>query len=301
MTKESFRLSDDDPEPWPVAIFAHNEAENITKCLDSLPAAAPGQRIAAFVLANGCTDDTEEIVANYARARDDVHLVHIDVGDKCNAWNEFVHLHAPRSRTLFFIDGDVRAAPGALEALQRGLDTHPEANAAAALPGSGRSQTAFRRMLIDEGGVAGNLYALRGRFADRIRDAGIRLPIGLVGDDGLVGTLAHNDLDPRKGDWSRARVVTCPDAMFVFDPLSLWRPDHWRLYWRRQINYAVRARQFRMLAPLIHDGGVRTMPASVRDLYAARAEAVDADTPWPTSLFDLLARNRIRRATPPGS
>ena len=46
--------------PWPVMVLAHNEATRIVACLDSIYAADPGHAFSIFVMANGCTDDTEE-------------------------------------------------------------------------------------------------------------------------------------------------------------------------------------------------------------------------------------------------
>ena len=99
---------------WPVAIFAHNEAEHILACLESLAQAAPDKRLECFVLANACTDETEALVMKYAEGYPGIHLVSIEVGDKSNAWNVYVHEIAPTAEVHFFIDGDVEACPGAL-------------------------------------------------------------------------------------------------------------------------------------------------------------------------------------------
>ncbi|MGE5027573.1 MAG: glycosyltransferase, partial [Betaproteobacteria bacterium] len=77
-------------ESWPVAIFAHNEAEHILACLESLAPAAPGMRLECFVLANACTDETGPLVMKYAAEHPGIHLVSIKVGDKSNAWNVYV-------------------------------------------------------------------------------------------------------------------------------------------------------------------------------------------------------------------
>src|SRR5215813_10375343 len=73
--------------PIPVAVFAHNEENHIIRCLESLSLAADGSPLSAYVLANGCTDRTEEIVRGYAQTHPGVSLISIAVGDKANAWN----------------------------------------------------------------------------------------------------------------------------------------------------------------------------------------------------------------------
>lgn len=87
--------------PWPVAVFAHNEARNIVACLDSLQAASAVPPT-CHVLANACTDATESLVRNYARTHPGVHLVSIAVGDKANAWNVYVHEAAPPGQAAYF-------------------------------------------------------------------------------------------------------------------------------------------------------------------------------------------------------
>src|SRR5262245_401256 len=81
---------------WPVMVLAHNEASHIVACLDGLYTAEPGRVFEIFVLANGCTDNTEEIVSRYARNHPGVNLVHIDMPDKCNAWNAYIHEIIPK-------------------------------------------------------------------------------------------------------------------------------------------------------------------------------------------------------------
>ncbi|MFI4904376.1 MAG: glycosyltransferase, partial [Burkholderiales bacterium] len=70
---------------FPVMVLAHNEERHIGACLDSIFAADLALDFDVYVMANGCTDRTEAIVADHARARPHVHLVSIALGDKCNA------------------------------------------------------------------------------------------------------------------------------------------------------------------------------------------------------------------------
>jgi len=249
-----------------------------------------------FVLANGCTDSTCDVVRDYAHDKDNIRLVEIKMGDKSNAWNEFVYNHFLPGEICFFIDGDVWAAPGALSALHQGLSSNPNANAAAALPQVGRDRIAFRRMLMETGGIAGALYALRGDFLNRVRMAGLRLPIGFIGEDGLVGALVNWDLEPRKNQWDKSRIVPCPDAEFIFRSRSVFRPNDWIQQWRRLVNYALRAYQFQMLGPLLKAGGLEAMPGSVADLYALQAKNCSLKWEGINTIFKMLALQRIRRS-----
>jgi glycosyltransferase involved in cell wall biosynthesis len=135
--------------PWAVMVLAHNEERRIAACLDSLFDGELGRGLEVFVMANGCTDRTEEVVREYARRRAGVHLVSIAMADKCNAWNVFVHetarsIAAGRD-VYFFVDGDCRVVPGSLARLADALGANPHAHAASAPPASGRSLQKDRR------------------------------------------------------------------------------------------------------------------------------------------------------------
>ena len=280
---------------WPVAVFAHNEARNIIACLDSLRAAA-GHATECYVLANACTDRTEALVREYSASHPGVQLVSIALGDKANAWNVFVHAVAPRGAAhYFFIDGDVRATPGSLDALAQALALHPQANGASALPRSGRGVAAFQRDMLRDNGIAGNLYGLRGSFVERIRAQAIRMPVGTIGEDALMGAMLKWDL---RGDarWDNARVVVAREAGFAFDSVSPWLPREWKKYFRRRVRYSVRGYQNRMLGRAIQPGGFEALPQHVRDLYLRYPELLTLGWRGADTLFDWLAIREIKAA-----
>ena len=278
--------------PWPVAVFAHNEARNIVACLDSLQAASAVPP-ACYVLANACTDATEAQVRDYARTHPNVHLVSIVVGDKANAWNVFVHEAAPAGQAAyFFMDGDVRATPGALDAMARTLEGDPHANGVSALSMSGRGVEAFRRDMLRDKGVAGNLYGLRGAFVERIHAQGIHMPVGTIGEDALMGAMLKWDL---RGDirWDDGRVVVAPEAGFEFDSVSPWLPREWKKYFRRRVRYSVRGYQNKMLGRAIQPAGFEALPHHVRELYPRYRDVLKLEWRGVDTLFDWLAMREI--------
>ncbi len=283
-------------EAWPVAVFAHNEAKNIVKALDSLLAAELDQPLIIYVLANGCTDDTEDVVRNYARRHREVSLISIQQGDKAGAWNQYVHEIAPQAEILFFTDGDVQVCEGALTELRLGLKKNPYANAATSVPATGRNAERLRRQILSERGLMGNLYALRGDFVKRIQERGIRLPSGFIGDDSLVGALAKWDLDPHR-TWDDARIVPCAQAFFRFEPLSWWRHSDWRLYWRRINRYNLRAYQIALLSSLLKREGLKAIPRNVFELYQSTELKLRWDGIY--TPISYLTLRRIRKAAFP--
>lgn len=277
-----------------VAVFAHNEERNIIRCLDSLPAAGCPESARVLVLANGCTDRTVCLVEEYARTRPNVVPLVIAKGDKANAWNAFVHEHVPDGGAAAFVDGDVVPGPRSIALLANALEANPRALVASAVPSSGRSRHAQTEGVVSERGVLGNLYAVREELLDRIRRAGIRMPIGFVREDGLIGALAKWDLDPTNTKWDDERVLPVRQSTFTFRSIPVWTPAGWRQYLRRRVRYSVGRFETVMLRRVLKTAGAAAMPRTVEELYAlSPSPTVDwrgIDTP-----FDWVAARRIRK------
>lgn len=257
-------------ETWPVMVLAHNEEQHIEACLDSIFQADPGVPLEAYVMANGCTDRTEDLVRQYSQKNTSVHLVSIELGDKCNAWNVFVHQtvpgRCPGRAIYFFMDGDARAVPGSFSAMAKVLESQPKAQAVGAPPACGRSMDHDREELLRERGLVANLYALRGAFAERCRALGVRIPLKLEGDDGLIGALVRWDLDPRQ-PMDPQLIAPCADAGFLFESFKISRLSEWRAYWKRMVRYGRRRYEFAILGPRLSAGGLSAMPKDIREIY----------------------------------
>jgi glycosyltransferase involved in cell wall biosynthesis len=288
--------SDASQTPWAVAVFAHNEESHIVSCLESIAVGAKTHPIQAYVLANGCTDRTGAVVSDYAKSHPWVTLVSITTGDKSNTWNVFVNEVAPQSEVCFFVDGDVQVLPGAFDELFLALQHSPEANAAAAVPFSGRNQKGLREFVCKHHFVLGNLYALRDSFVRRVRELGVRLPVGYIGDDGLVTSLSKWNLDPT-GPFIQERVAPCPSAQFEYQSLSPWSIRDWRLYLRRRVRYSLRHFQHELLKPLLIANGLAAMPNSMATLYQQQAELLRQFRPrgGADAIFDRIALSRMRK------
>ncbi|MDO9094861.1 MAG: glycosyltransferase family A protein [Rubrivivax sp.] len=283
---------------WPVMVLAHNEERHIEACLDSIFAADPDRRFEVYVMANGCTDRTEAIVSNYGRKRPEVHLVSIQMGDKCNAWNVFIHetikASCPGRDIYFFMDGDATAEAGAFKAMSLGLDRVPHANAAAAVPLTGRNAARDREAMVQEHALVANLYALRGSFVDRLQVQGVRVPLKLEGDDGMIGAFVKWDLAPTTNGTDDKRIVVCPDAGFRFESFKPTRLSDWKVYWKRAVRYGRRNYEFRLLGPLIETQGMGAVPRDVQDIYR-QAEGLTLRWQGPYTLTNWVALRQMRR------
>lgn len=257
--------------PSPVMILAHNEQERIGACLDSILGNAAEFPVEIFVMANGCTDDTGRIVLEYAARWPNVHLVSIEMGDKCNAWNVFIHETVPKCcpnrKVYFFVDGDAQVVPGSLKVMADALRRNPDADASSAPPHSGRSREEDSRQLVEGRHLVANLYALRGSFVNRLQAEGVRLPLKLEGDDGLLGALIKWDLRPELDEFNDRKIEPCPSAGFTFDSVD-WRDwSELRGYWRRLVRYGRRRYEFELLGRQLRRMGIRGLPRDIRELY----------------------------------
>jgi hypothetical protein len=291
---------------WSLAVFAHNERGRIGAALKSIVPAAAGRDVEVWVLANGCTDATSDEVRTCATVLPNLWLAEIDVADKANAWNVYVHElitpdRAAEIETYFFMDGDVRLERDALGLLASSLDDVPTAKAAGGMPATGRDRASWRARMVRNGTLAGNLYALRAGFVDAVRQKQIRVPIGLVFEDSLVSWLVATRLGQTRTVGPDPQCIFCADAEFSFRSLSLLRPADYRLYLRRKWRYARGGLQLEMLVNALRAGGLAAMPAHVHDLYAnaplpSRLRWVGLDTPLRLLAVLWIRSFRKRRA-----
>lgn len=281
-------------------VLAHNEERSIAVCLDSILAAEPERRFEVYVIANGCTDRTEDIVREYSRLHPEVHLVSLVLGDKCNAWNVYVHETVPAlcagREIYFFMNGDARALPGCFTAMDRALEMEPHANAASTGPASGRNARRARQELLDRHGLYANLYALRGSFVERLRALSVRMPLNFEGDDGLLGALVKWDLAPGRNPLDDRRIAPCAEAGFEFDSMSPLRPADWKAYWKRMIRYGRQKYEFQLLGPRLRERGIAGLPADITELYPQSA-ALRLKWEGAYTLTNWIALRRMRKHT----
>lgn len=250
-----------------VAVFAHNEAENIGACLSALQESGLGSNDRIHVLINGATDDTEAVVRRWAKEDGRICPVIIALGDKANAWSYYVNrLPAPDAHLHVFVDGDVRVSPGAISAIEASLAKHPEALAAATLPRSGRTSLRWSRRILREHGMPGNFYALRGQTLAKIRSLNVFMPVGLIGDDPFLRWLLLNDFSP-SGPAKRSNIRPVPDAHFDYDSIAVKGFGGLRALVVRQLRYQVRDLQMNLLKKHLSCFGLSALPRRIDTLY----------------------------------
>ena len=273
-----------------VTILAHNEERRIRACLDSL-LREPGD-FPIHVVVNGSTDATAAIAGSYGgRVRVRVYAE----GGKSRSWNAFV-LDDLRgfAEVNIFVDGDAEVVAGSIAAMTDAFAAHPEAIAVAGQPRNGRNVAHYAAEQARSHGIFGDLYALSGGFLAHMKQAGIRLPDDLIGDDGLLGALAKTNL-ANEDHWREDRVVVCAEAGFLCEPFCFSDLRSWKMQYKRLINYSIRHFQNVMISAIMKGPGPQALPPRLAMLYGEWLPKFRARPGLVQGWFDARALARMAK------
>lgn len=275
------------------AVFAHNEAQEIEASLSALLAAGLGSDDRVHVLVNGSTDATLAIVERLAA--DEPRLVPhaLAFGDKCNAWNTYVYTIADPADDHVFLDGDVRAQPGAVSALQATRAAHPEALAVSSLPTGGRRSPAWSARILADHGLPGNLYLLPGSTLAAMREARYFLPVGMVGDDTFLRWSLVRGLDAAAAP-DKTRIRPAAEARFGYESFPLDSRAGLTALMKRHRRYARRDLEMQLLTAHVAAHGFAALPPYISDLYGAARPWTGLSGRW--RLRTVLAADAYRHA-----
>ena len=220
--------------PWALVIFANRES--LHQLRQTLAAAQTSASACAVihVLVNGNPTLANAIAAELAQRQDSkastglapaVKVWSIPLGDKANAWNQYIHQIWAGETLAFFIDGYVRLNPDAVGLLGSAVQANAQALGGTGVPTMGRSAKALRENMIINTGFHGNFCCIKGDTLGQMRDEKIRLPVGLYRTDGLMGALLCFGLDPGRHAWEDFRIHVHPTASWQIDPARWWRPQ----------------------------------------------------------------------------
>lgn len=184
-----------------VCILAYNEQKHIA---DTIRAVSTGNGDAAFdiiVYANGCTDNTADVVRALCATIPNLRLRELAKASKPNAWNTaFAENDTP---FLFFSDGDVRPEPGSVVVLRRCFEEHPHISLVCSQfwPHTRglsiqRRLTGFLQIPLAQDFLTGQFYAVRRSYMKaRLADLCLQgVPEGIVGEDAFLGLLFPGDM-----------------------------------------------------------------------------------------------------------
>jgi hypothetical protein len=229
-----------------------------------------------------------------------MRVVAVDFADKSHAWNLYMHALRPLAETHVFVDGYALVTPDAFTDLA-GTLARTGADAAAAMPVSGRSAALQRAVMREHGGLMGALHALSGSFVERIAAAGLRLPLGLYRGDGLVGSMVVHDLDAH-GPWEPARIAVAHRATWHQPETSLWSLRDLRRHANRKVQQARGRLEDAAIRSIIYRQGYAGLPRFADQMVLDWLAEDPARRPSRTDLAGQVALRRLRlRRTPFGA
>lgn len=179
-----------------VCILAHNEAANIQQTIHGILAGTREIRPRVRVYANGCTDDTHDVVKRVAEKNPEVELIELARASKPNAWN--AAFHDNKDEILIFADADVDVGAGAVVAIHSTFKKCADAELVCceSWPDFRNSDwqqklTGFLQIPIKQDFLIGHFYGIRrSAFMRYFQQQGLTgLPVGIAGDDAFLDQL----------------------------------------------------------------------------------------------------------------
>lgn len=220
-------------------MFAYNEATNIRSALTNVFENIDKRLQTVYLLANGCTDNTVEI-ANELKVElgfTQLEVIEIKLGDKCNAWNHYVHDIKVNAACHFFIDADVVFSDSCFPILYDEItEIKPTPNIVAGYPLSGRNLPYYQMLVEERACFFGNLYGASHKYIEMVREKHFCLPIGLNWIDSFLTKAANTDIQFLKENLPD-RVIYKKGVGFQFESLSPFKPSDIKLYKNRIARY----------------------------------------------------------------
>lgn len=222
-----------------ITMFAYNEEDNIASSIASVFENVDARLNTFYVIANGCTDNTvstaEKIKSkiNFEKLR----IIEIVEGDKCNAWNVYMHDIADDADVHFFVDADVKFTTKSFPRMYDQLmATEQQTVVVAGMPQSGRNIHFYKSLVTDRACFFGNLYGMKASFVHRIKADNFHLPKGLNWIDSFLTKAANTDL--QFFDYNLPnRTTYIDDVGYYFQSLSPLRLSDIKLYFNRIARY----------------------------------------------------------------
>lgn len=284
---------------WNAAVFTSRETP--AAVMEAVSAVLGGARHNTIVdvLVNGNPRLADAISALCVRepgcaAQARLRVWHIAMGDKAHAWNTYVHRIWPGGDITYFIDGYVRVDTHAFARLERVMHANPEALGGTGVPSIGRSASALRNEMAREGGLHGNLFAIKRGTMKTLRNKGFHLPLGIYRTDSTIGAALAFGLDPSSQQWDpKQRIAQAPDVTWQTRPQRWWNLGDVRTHLRRLDRQAQGRLENRAVSDWLAQRKLppHTLPRTALELVAqwAKREPLAFETA-------LAGSRRIRRA-----
>jgi glycosyltransferase involved in cell wall biosynthesis len=236
---------------YSIVMFAYNEEKHIEKSVASIFSNVDKRLQSLIVIANGCNDLTIPILEKMQQqaAFSKLNVVNLTIGDKCNAWNEYVHNLHSDANVHFFTDADVEFTEMAFPQMFDTLQADKDAQAIAGIPFSGRNKKYYKKMVTEYKCLFGNCYGVKKEFIMLAQKNKFYLPIGLGWIDSAITKALKRDIIDRD-DPIQERVTFNPSCGYKFKSLNPFNTSHIELYFSRIARYCTGKLQEKYLEKL---------------------------------------------------
>ncbi len=179
-----------------VCILAYNEQTHIENSIKNIIEGNKDIKYSLKVYANGCTDNTVQIVKNLEKIYPNLEAKELNTAGKPNAWN--TAFAENKTDILMFSDADIIVEAGSIKTLSDSLVNNKEMMASTAqyTPFENglsfqKKFTGFMQLPIEQEYLTGHFYAIRRAPFDEIfKKYNIDgIPKGLVGEDYFIDLL----------------------------------------------------------------------------------------------------------------
>ena len=227
-----------------VCIFASRETlSTLTQTIAAATLAASGSATTLDVLVNGnpqlAQDLRDSLMASAHRPVKPpvpIRIWTIELGDKANAWNQYIQNIWCDEDLVFFMDGYVRLNPDALTLLGNAVTTRANVLAGTGVPTVGREAQALKKTMLKDGGFHGNFCCIKRAALAQIKQRAITLPLGLYRVDALMGAFLSFGLNSEKNDWNPKQIWVEVAASWQTDPKHWWRWSDLRAQLKRVLR-----------------------------------------------------------------
>lgn len=225
-----------------VCILAHNEGKNIGRTIEAILLANGDAKPLIKVYANGCTDNTHEVVNDWAEDEPNVLLRVIDQAGKGLAWN--VAFSENDADVLFFADADVLPEPGSLEVILGSFKATPSLELACCETWPVSDGISLQQRLIgfmqipySQDFLTGHFYGIRKKaFVSHFARLNLNgLPDGIVAEDAFIGAM----VDPQNFQLVQKKVFYSPpvlDDYFSYLGRIIWQNEQLVHYQKSGLN-----------------------------------------------------------------
>ena len=214
-----------------VCILAYNEQTHISNTIQHIIEGNKDIEYSLKVYANGCTDNTVEIVKNLEKNYSNLKVRELKIAGKPNAWN--TAFTENRSDILMFCDADIILEAGSIKILSDFLYENEESMAITTqyTPLENglsfeKKFTGFMQLPIEQEYLTGHFYAIKRSYFDKIFKQYniIGIPEGLVGEDLFIELLIP------KGKL----IVSDKKCFYTPGTIEEYAKFHARMYWQNQ-------------------------------------------------------------------